>query len=176
MADDGGMSADERMLRMVNPALASMLYDPESMTSFKKRVDKLLVDLMGSPAAPDQVGASPVGRSQFGGGGGAWAEASGIFNAYENVITQLKELSQLLADCIEGMGIAVVSAKDGYQGMDDDVRRRMLAIRQRTEDRYDPERDPVAQELARERAQAAGGADTAPGTGNGDSAGAGGYQ
>ncbi|QIP86265.1 hypothetical protein GLX30_22035 [Streptomyces sp. Tu 2975] len=47
-----GMSSDERQLRMVNPGLAAMLYDPESMTSFKKRVDDLIIKLNGSPGGP----------------------------------------------------------------------------------------------------------------------------
>ncbi|MCX4823445.1 hypothetical protein OG883_26910 [Streptomyces sp. NBC_01142] len=149
----GGMSSDERQLRMVNPVMAAMLYDPESMGEFKKRVDKLVLDLNGSPAGPKKIGDDAIDRTQFGGGGNGWVEASGLFNAYDTVITQLKQLSQLLADCMEGMGIAVVASKDGYQGMDDDIRRRMLTIRQRTESKYDYEKDTVAQELARERAK-----------------------
>ncbi|WP_307715247.1 hypothetical protein [Streptomyces sp. V4I23] len=170
-----GMSSDERQLRMVNPALASLLYDPESMTSFKKRVDDLLIKLNGSPAGPDKVAADPLSATQFGGGGGSWAEAAGIFDAYKTVIHQLKQLSQLLADCMEGMGIVVVSSKDGYQGMDDDIRQRMLAISQNTQEHYDPKRDPVAQEqAAQEKAQNKG---EPNGTGKpGDTAGAGGLK
>ncbi|HET6360227.1 hypothetical protein [Streptomyces sp.] len=148
-----GMSSDERQLRMVNPALASMLYDPESMGDFKKSIDKLISDLNGSEAGPKKVDDEPASREHFGGGGAGWIEASGLFGAYNNVITQLKQLSQLLADSMEGMGIAVVASKEGYGDMDDDIRRRMLEIHQRTEKHYDFEKDPVAQELAKERAK-----------------------
>ncbi|MFK4596094.1 hypothetical protein RKD30_002761 [Streptomyces pristinaespiralis] len=172
-----GMSSDERQLRMVNPGLAAMLYDPESMTSFKKRVDDLIIKLNGSPAGPDKVAQEALKRGQFGGGGAYWAEANNLASAYGTVITQLKQLSQLLKDCMEGMGIAVVASKDGYQTMDDDVRRRMLAIHERTQQHYDPKRDPVAQERAKDeqQGQTDPGANGQPPAG-GDSAGVGGLQ
>lgn len=182
MAEDGGgggggwpagMSNEERMLRAVNPAMASLLYDPESMVSFKKRVDKLLEDLQGSPADPRQVGTTSAKRSHFGGGDGAWAEAAGLCASYEIVVEQLKQLSKLMGDCLEGMGIAVVSAKDGYGGTDEDIRRRMLAIQRNTQQHYDAERDPTAPQRPVGPAQTpAGGAPSTPG----DSAGTGGLQ
>ncbi|MFE3603073.1 hypothetical protein ACFXP3_17885 [Streptomyces sp. NPDC059096] len=136
--------SDESMLRSVFPAMASLLYDAESMVDFKKRVDKLITNLNGSAAAPDKVGQEPVGRSHFGGDGGAWAEANGLSAAYQSVIDQLKDLSQLLADSLEGMGIAVVSSKHGYEGEDDDIRTRMLAIQKNMKKHYNPELDPMA--------------------------------
>ncbi|WP_149181473.1 hypothetical protein [Streptomyces sp. TRM49041] len=172
MADNGGwpsgMSSDERQLRAVNPGLASMLYDAESMVSFKKRVDKLLVDLGDSPAAPRQVGTPHIKRADFGGGDLAWSEAAGLFASYEIVVERLKELSQLMGDCLEGMGIAVVSAKNGYGAIDEDIRRRMLAIEHNTQRRYDPDRDPTADQRPT--------ADGTPTAEPGDSAGAGGLQ
>ncbi|MFJ7997242.1 hypothetical protein ACIQ7D_08840 [Streptomyces sp. NPDC096310] len=138
--------SDESMLRSVHPAMASMLYDAESMMDFKKRVDKLITNLNDSPAAPDKVSQEPVGRSHFGGDGGAWAEANGLSAAYTSVIDQLKDLSQLLADSLEGMGIAVVSSKHGYEGEDDDIRARMLQIQKNMKKHYNPELDPTAQQ------------------------------
>ncbi|MFF3289811.1 hypothetical protein [Streptomyces sp. NPDC003023] len=163
-----GMSADERQLRSVNPGLASMLYDAESMVSFKKRVDQLVIDLGDSPAAPDQVGTAYTKRNHFGGGDGAWAEAAGLNASYELVIERLKELSQLMGDCLEGMGIAVVSAKNGYADIDDDIRRRMLAIQHRTQRHYDADQDPTAEQRPP--------ADGAPAAQPGDTAGAGGLK
>ncbi|MFJ5225697.1 hypothetical protein [Streptomyces sp. NPDC088400] len=136
---------DEEALRRVNPVLASTLYDPQSMIKFKARIDQLIINLNGSPAGPKKVGAEPLGRAQFGGGDGAWAEAAGLSTAYETVIDQLKQLSKLLADSLEGMGIAVVASKDGFEGLDDDIRRRMRAIYASAEKHYDPRRDPTAQ-------------------------------
>ncbi|MEV4329658.1 hypothetical protein AB0K02_03825 [Streptomyces sp. NPDC049597] len=148
--------------------MASMLYDAESMASFKRRVDRLLIDLGDSPAAPHQVGTAHTKRNHFGGGDGAWAEAAGLHTSYELVVDRLKELSQLMGDCLEGMGIAVLSAKNGYADIDDDVRRRMLAIQHHTQKHYDADRDPTAERQPP--------ADGAPATQPGDTAGAGGLQ
>ena len=46
------------------------------------------------------------------------------------------------------MGIAVVASKDGFEGLDDDIRRRMRAIHASAEKYYDPQRDPSAKEKA----------------------------
>jgi len=171
IADGGGSGAtptDEEVLRAVNPALASVLYEPESMSSFKARVDELIVKLNGSPAGPDKVAEEPVTRSQF--GGEAWAEAAGLFNAYDTVVDQLKQLSQLLADSMEGMGIAVRSSQVGYEDLEADIRRRMLAIHENTQKHYDPKLDPSAQEEAKGQAPA----QAQPGDTSGDSTAAGG--
>ncbi|MFD7444144.1 hypothetical protein [Streptomyces sp. NPDC059909] len=133
MATDwDAMSGAERSLRAVNPTMASALYDPESMRDFKVRVDDLITKLTESPAGAGNVASDPVARAQFGGGGAAWVEASGLFTAYGTVIAELKKLSGLLADCLAGMGIAVVASKDGIETVDDDIRRKMIAINERT--------------------------------------------
>ena len=175
-ADGGGADSrptpltDEEALRRVNPVMAATLYDSESMIKFKGRIDQLITDLNGSPAGPKKVGAEPLGRGQFGGGGGAWAEAAGLSTAYETVIDQLQQLSKLLADSLEGMGIAVVASKDGFEGLDDDIRRRMRAIHASAEKYYDPQRDPSAKE------KAAGQDAKKLAEGDGSTAGTGGYE
>ncbi|MET9377254.1 hypothetical protein ABZX98_24460 [Streptomyces sp. NPDC002992] len=112
---------------------ASVAHHSESMLEFKKGIDQLIVDLTESPAGPKNMSADPVSRNQFGGGGAAWAEASGIFTSYDNVLTQLTNLSALLGECLEAMGIAVVMSKNGMEQTDDDIRYRMLEISRRTE-------------------------------------------
>lgn len=69
-----------------------------------------------------------MARQEFGGGDGAWAEASGLFTAYETVITELEGLSRLLSDSMEGMSIAVLASHKGYENIDLGVRDRMAAI------------------------------------------------
>ncbi|MFE5482000.1 hypothetical protein [Streptomyces sp. NPDC056527] len=103
------------------------------MLDFKKGIDELIVELTKSPAGSKNMSADPVSRNQFGGGGGAWVEASGVFTSYDNVLTQLTTLSALLGECLEGMGIAVVMSKNGMEQTDDDIRYRMLEISQRAE-------------------------------------------
>ncbi|MBB4979168.1 hypothetical protein [Streptomyces nymphaeiformis] len=109
-------------------------YNSESMTQFKARIDGLIDKLKGSEAGKGKVPVDPVERGQFGGGGGEWSEAGGVYDAYNSVIRQLVDLSGLLQDCLEGLGIAVVASKDGFEQMDDETKRKMINIHQRTED------------------------------------------
>ncbi|MCH0540527.1 hypothetical protein I3F58_13280 [Streptomyces sp. MUM 203J] len=162
------MAVDDGNGRPWRGGMPGLTYDAESMVSFKNRVDKLLIELGDSPAAPQKMGADKMSRTHFGGGGGAWAEAAGLFTSYDTVVKQLKQLSQLMADCLEGMGIAVVSAKNGYDGTDGDVRQRMLAIQHNTQRHYDADRDPTADGQTP--------AEGAPKTPPGDGAGSGGLQ
>ncbi|WP_223183057.1 hypothetical protein [Streptomyces sp. CBMA370] len=108
-------------------------YNSESMTEFKTSIDGLIEMLTSSEADKGKMKADPVVRAQFGGGGAAWSEATGVYDAYHHVLSQLTDLSGLLQDCLEGLGIAVVASKDGFEQLDEDTRRKMLAIHQRTE-------------------------------------------
>lgn len=121
----------------VRDAAADVATEFSSFVTFKQRVDELICDLKGSPAGPGKVGQEPLARAQFGGGDGAWAEASGVFGAYETVITELETLSKLLSDSIEGMGIAVLASHKGYRNVDDDIRDRMAEISAGIAERYE---------------------------------------
>ncbi|WP_395360853.1 hypothetical protein ACHGLA_13845 [Streptomyces sp. YH02] len=107
-------------------------YSADSMETFRKQVEGLIEQLQGSTAGPGQLKADPVTRTQFGGGGSAWGEAQGAYAAYDGTLSRLVELSGLLNDCLEGLGIAVVASKNGFEEMDDDVKRKMINIHQRT--------------------------------------------
>ncbi|MFC9395258.1 hypothetical protein ACFTWS_19165 [Streptomyces sp. NPDC057027] len=109
-------------------------YNTESMTQFKTRIDGLIEKLTGSEAGKGKVQSDPVTRNQFGGGGAAWGEAHGVYDSYNSFVKQLTDLSGLLQDCLEGLGIAVVASKDGFEQMDEDTKRKMINIHQRTED------------------------------------------
>ncbi|MFF9428960.1 hypothetical protein [Streptomyces sp. NPDC014746] len=111
----------------------AVVYNTESMSEFKTSIDGLIEMLTGSEADKSKVSSDPVTRAKFGGGGGAWGEAVGIFDSYDSVIKQLTQLSGLLQDCLEGLGIAVVASKDGFEQMDDDIKQKMINIHQRTE-------------------------------------------
>lgn len=82
-------------------------------------------------------------RTQFGGGHNGWAEAADLFLSYQTVITQLESLSKLLSDSIEGMGIAVLASHKGYENLDVDIRRRMLAINDNAQAHYGGSYDPT---------------------------------
>ncbi|MFD5494583.1 hypothetical protein ACFWH4_17140 [Streptomyces sp. NPDC127091] len=123
-------------------AQADMAAELSSFTAFRKRVDDLIRDLKGSAAGPGEVGQEQLARHQFGGGDGAWAEAAGLFTAYETVIGELETLSKLLSDSMEGMNIAVLASHKGYQNIDLDVRDRMAAISAETTKHYGGSYDP----------------------------------
>ncbi|APE21893.1 MULTISPECIES: hypothetical protein [Streptomyces] len=109
-------------------------YSADSIDKFRTGVEGLIEELVGSEAAPGKLKADKVTRAQFGGGGAAWAEAQGAYTAYNEVLGKLVELSGLLNDCLEGLGIAVVASKDGIEQMDDDIKYKMIEIHQRTKD------------------------------------------
>ncbi|MET9364164.1 hypothetical protein ABZX93_25080 [Streptomyces sp. NPDC006632] len=121
---------------MAEKAATDVVTELSSFTSFQKRVDELIRNLKGSPAAPGELGQERLARDQFGGGAGAFTEASGLFTSYETVITELENLSRLLSDSIEGMGIAVLASHKGYQNIDADLRQRMAAISVETTKHY----------------------------------------
>jgi hypothetical protein len=78
--------------------------------------------------------------------GQGFAEAGRLFTAYSNVHTQLQALSKGLADQIEALGIAILSAGKGYEGVDDDLKRKMIAIAERARKAFVPENDPLYQQ------------------------------
>ena len=129
----------------VRGAGADVVTEFSSFTVFQKRVDQLIRDLNGSDAGPGKVRQEQLVRHQFGGGGGQWPEAAGLFTAYETVVSELETLSKLLADSMEGMNIAVLASHKGYQTIDLDVRDRMTAISAETTKHYGRTYDPDPQ-------------------------------
>ncbi|MEU5364612.1 hypothetical protein ABZ354_14160 [Streptomyces sp. NPDC005925] len=113
-----------------------MATELSSFTMFRRRIDELIRDLRGSDTGPKRIGQEQLVRHQLGGGDGAWAEAAGLFSAYETVISELETLSKLLSDSMEGMGIAVLVSHKGYQNIDLDIRDRMAAISAETTEHY----------------------------------------
>ncbi|MCX5387874.1 hypothetical protein [Streptomyces sp. NBC_00083] len=132
------------VLEVAQAAAGDVVTELSSFTTFQKRVDELIRNLKGSPAAPGEVGQERLARDQFGGGAGAFTEASGLFTSYETVITELETLSGLLSDSIEGMGIAVLASHKGYQNIDADVRKRMAMISTETKKHYGGDYDPAS--------------------------------
>ncbi|MEU7055150.1 hypothetical protein [Streptomyces sp. NPDC046197] len=137
-----GLSGLVEATRDAIGAQAEMAAEYASFTKFQKRVDDLIRDLKGSDAGPTKVGEAQLARHQFGGGGGSWSEASGVYSAYETVISELETLSKLLSDSMEGMGIAVMASHKGYQNVDLDIRDRMAAISAETTKHYGGSYDP----------------------------------
>lgn len=121
---------------VVQDAVSDMVTELSSFTKFRDRVDQLVKDLKEGPAGPNKVGQGSMARGQLGGGESGWHEAEGLFDSYMTVIEELEKLSKLLSDSIEGMGIAVMASHNGYENLDEDIRRRMAAIGRHTTDDY----------------------------------------
>lgn len=151
-------------------AVGDVVTELQSFTKFRDRIDALLRDLRESEAGPKQVGQTVASRANFGGGSGGWAEAADLFGAHETVMSELEKLSKLLTDSIEGMNIAVLASHKGYENVDADVSRRMLAISKDTTQHYGENYEPQVP-------GAPGGKTTTPGDAseNGDTSGASGF-
>ncbi|MEU4951314.1 DUF2563 family protein [Streptomyces lavendulae] len=124
----------------------------ESMTGYKKLVDALLKKLDGSDADEKKLadGTLPAGTL-----GTGFAEADTLFKAYSTVHSELQKLSQGLASQIEALGIAVLTAGNGYAGVDEDTQARMRAIIRQSKQDYVRDRDPQVREDEQARQKAA---------------------
>ncbi|MCX5406934.1 hypothetical protein OHA37_24055 [Streptomyces sp. NBC_00335] len=122
-------------------ALGALQVEYESLTDYKKRVDGLLAKLVESPASDKKLADGTLPENSLGEG---FAEAKRLFTAYSNVHTQLLALSKGLADQIEGLSFAIQTSHGGFEGVDEDTKRRMLAISKQADANYVPERDPLA--------------------------------
>ncbi|MBT2450690.1 hypothetical protein J7F03_27190 [Streptomyces sp. ISL-43] len=127
---------------VASPARVSALrVEYESLTEYKKRVDGLLSKLNESPASDKKLADGTLPENSLGEG---FPEAKRLFTAYTNVHTRLLTLSKGLADQIEGLGIAIQTAGRGFGDVDEETKRRMVAISEQARANYVPERDPLA--------------------------------
>lgn len=122
-------------------AVGALQVEYESMTAYKKRVDGLLSKLVESPASDKKLADGTLPSGSLGEG---FDEAKRLFTAYTNVHTQLLGLSKGLADQIEGLGIAIRLADRDFGDVDEETKRRMVAISRQAKADYVPERDPMA--------------------------------
>ncbi|MFI0238917.1 hypothetical protein [Streptomyces sp. NPDC016845] len=154
MADDKGGGSTGlggwpfSVVEAAKDAVGDIVTELESFTKFQQRVDQLIRDLSESQAGPKKVGQEAVERTKFGGGHRGWYEAHEVFTQYDTVIADLENLSKLLSDSIEAMGIAVMASHKGYENVDMDVRRRMAAISAETTHHYGGEYRPEQEHRA----------------------------
>lgn len=127
-------------------ASAALKVEFDSLSEYKRMVDSLLDDLTGSDAdhkklADDKLPASKLGKG--------FAEVDALFKSYDTVVTELQKLSKGLAETIEALGIAVLSAGNNYAGVDEETKQRMVAIAKQAKEEYVPDRDPWPEEQRR---------------------------
>ncbi|MFD9720439.1 hypothetical protein [Streptomyces sp. NPDC059076] len=108
--------------------------DAEELLKFKDRVDKLLVKLESSPAAPTRMTDGQVPAGDLGVGFG---EATALHGIYQKVHAELQNLSKGLAGQIEGLSIAVHGSTKGYQNIEEDIKERMRTISKDAREAYD---------------------------------------
>lgn len=133
---------------VASPArLHALEVEYESLTDYKKRVDGLLSKLDGSPASDKKLADGTLPAGSLGEG---FTEAARLFTAYATVHTHLHALSKGLAGQIEALGIAIRTAGRDFGDVDDDTKRRMLAISKQADADYVPARDPLAPALPHE--------------------------
>ncbi|MEU2396069.1 hypothetical protein [Streptomyces sp. NPDC007369] len=117
--------------------------DFETLSGYKKKVDELLTKLKGSEAYDKKLAHGTLPEGTLGKG---FAEADALFKTYSTVHEQLENLSKGLAAQIEGLGIAVLTSGKGFEGVDEETKRRMHSIVVQAKEDYVPERDPLAKE------------------------------
>ncbi|MET9825538.1 hypothetical protein ABZ038_28700 [Streptomyces sp. NPDC006349] len=100
----------------------------EALTTFMKRVDKVLADLEGSAGNPKRVGAQTITPTSLNSGSRAFNEAEDLYLEYNRVHEQLTNLSKTLHLQIEAIGIAVQGAHVGFANLEEEQRRRFADI------------------------------------------------
>lgn len=122
---------------------AALAVEQDSLKEYKGMVDALLEELGGSEADHKRLANGTLTQAALGQG---FAEASAIYASYNTVTTELEKLSKGLAGQIEALGIAVLSAGNGYADVDLETKQRMAALAKEAKEHYVPSRDPYMEE------------------------------
>lgn len=127
----------------VRAQAAALSVEYDTMKEYKGLVDGLLTSLQDSEAAHGRLadGTLPAGAL-----GTGFPEAADLHSSYTKVHSELQKLSKGLADQIEALGIAILTAGKGFGDVDEETRRRMATIAKEAQDNYVAKRDPYADE------------------------------
>ncbi|MFC0598612.1 hypothetical protein [Streptomyces palmae] len=114
----------------------------KTLKGFKSRIDDVLLKFADSPGAKKNLDSHGVPTTAF---GSSSFNAAGILAGHvEKAHARLSELSQILGDQIEALGIAAVIAENNYEGVDAEQSARLKAIQERAERYYQGHRDNPA--------------------------------
>ncbi|MGW6782888.1 MULTISPECIES: hypothetical protein [unclassified Streptomyces] len=135
----GDLAASIRAQADAQAKAAALQVQYEDLKGYKSLVDDLLTKLQESPAHHNKLadGTLPTGAL-----GQGFPEADKLYGAYKTVHSELQKLSKGLAELIEAVGIAVLSAGGGYAEVDEEQKRRMVVIAKQAQDEYGRDRDP----------------------------------
>lgn len=123
LAPMGGGTASAAKVRVV--------YD--SLSTFKSNVDKILTALEESPAARKRVADQRITRNAVSGANAPFHEADALYENFHRVHHELTQLSTMLSDQIESLGIVVQGASQGFQNLEESQRQRFWEIQSRLE-------------------------------------------
>ncbi|WP_423833289.1 hypothetical protein [Streptomyces manipurensis] len=149
----GGLEASIRAQAAAQEKAAALRVQYDDLSQYKKLVDGLLSTLQESPA---HHGTLADGTLPTGALGKGFPQADKLYEAYKTVHTELQKLSKGLAGQIEALGLAVGFAGKSFADVDEEAKRRMLALSKQAEDHYDAERDPYLKKDAPGAAQPPG--------------------
>lgn len=123
----------------------------ETLAHFKKQLDKMLKDLEESPAAKSEISRHRIAAAAY----GKFPAAEELAGSYQRVHTRLEELSQILGDQLEALGVTVQLSDRGYDSVDAEQAARLQEIHKRAQNYYD-RTDPQRGRSADDDANAAG--------------------
>ncbi|MFF8597891.1 hypothetical protein ACF065_03030 [Streptomyces sp. NPDC015232] len=117
-----------------------------TLLTFQTRMQKLVDELKGSPAEHTKIGEQKVTAASYGTG---FSAATQLHAQYEKVRTRLEELTKIFGETIEAMGIRAQIADKGYDGVNQEQRERYREILKSTQEDYDKQHPPAAQDPAK---------------------------
>ncbi|MEU7029824.1 hypothetical protein AB0A60_24480 [Streptomyces sp. NPDC046275] len=131
-----------------------------TLLTFQTRMQKLVDELKGSPAEHTKIGEQKVTAASYGTG---FSAATQLHGAYEKVHTRLEELTKIFGETIEAMGIRAQIADKGYDSVNEEQRDRYREILKSTQEDYEKQHPPVAQDPAKPEQPAKPATDTESG-------------
>lgn len=127
-----------------SPSKSDLVIGEGALRTFKSKIDKILTDLEKPSAPGKKIPHVQLTRKAFSGEGSPFTEADDLFAKYNDVHVTLTTLSKLLGEQITAIGIAVRASEVGYDGLEDDLRRRFKEIQELTDAFAKGEKDPWA--------------------------------
>ncbi|MFE6779317.1 hypothetical protein [Streptomyces sp. NPDC057702] len=112
---------------------ADLSREAETLTYFKGRIDKILLELESSPAAKSRISDQTITRAAYGTG---FSAADDLASMYDKVHGRLEKFSQTLGEQLEMLGIAVQIADRGYDSVDARQAARLNEIQRRARADY----------------------------------------
>ncbi|WP_405619845.1 hypothetical protein [Streptomyces sp. NBC_00076] len=100
----------------------------DMLQDFVDKVDAALRKLEGSAGNPTKVSAQTIKQTSLSSGSHSFGAAEGLYKEYNRVHRELTDLSRTLHLQIEAIGIAVLGAKHGFEGLEEEQRQRFWQI------------------------------------------------